>query len=79
MKQGARSVGEYTEKFLDKAKWFNLKSADVWCRWYKVRLRWDIHVYLIGVLEPFEFYLVKRMVGQVVDVEKFIVGWVVDI
>ncbi|KAF2532025.1 hypothetical protein F2Q70_00029262 [Brassica cretica] len=70
VKQGPRSVREYTEEFLETAKRCKPKSAEDWCRWNKAELREEIQGKLLGVLEPCEFALVNRMAGQAMEAKR---------
>ncbi|KAG5414729.1 hypothetical protein IGI04_002296 [Brassica rapa subsp. trilocularis] len=78
-RQGPRSVREYIEEFLESDKRCKPKSAEDWCRWYKVGLRKEIQGKLIGVLEPWKFALVNRMAGQAMNAERTLTRRVVAI
>ncbi|CAH8337308.1 unnamed protein product [Eruca vesicaria subsp. sativa] len=70
MVQKPRKVKDYLDEFLETAKKCQPKLAEEWCRLFKVGLRGDIRDELAGVLEPLEFSLVKRVVGQALDAEE---------
>ncbi|CAN7076803.1 unnamed protein product [Brassica oleracea var. botrytis] len=48
------------------------KPAEEWCQLFKVGLREDIRAELVGVLEPLEFALVKRVAGQALHAEEWL-------
>ena len=57
---------------MDTAKMCQPKPAEEWCRLFKVGLREDIRAELVGVLEPLEFALVKRVAGQALHAEEWL-------
>lgn len=61
------SVAGYTEDFLNQAKLCKPKSAEMW---FTNGLRGDIQAKLVGVLEPLEFSLVRRMAGFAIEAEE---------
>ncbi|KAL0689520.1 hypothetical protein Bca4012_089198 [Brassica carinata] len=61
MVQKPRKVRDYLEEFLDTAKRCQPKPAEEWCHLFRAGLRGDIREELVGVLEPLEFALVRRM------------------
>ncbi|KAF3594748.1 hypothetical protein DY000_02021799 [Brassica cretica] len=72
MVQKPHKVRDYLEEFLDTAKMCQPKPAEELCRLFKVGLREDIRAELVGVLEPLEFALVKRVAGQALHAEEWL-------
>uniref|UniRef100_M4FBX0 Uncharacterized protein n=1 Tax=Brassica campestris TaxID=3711 RepID=M4FBX0_BRACM len=72
MVQKPLKVRDYLEDFLDTAKRCQPKLAEEWCQLLRAGLRGDIHEELVGVLEPLEFALVKRMASQALHAEEWL-------
>ncbi|KAF2537087.1 hypothetical protein F2Q68_00021071 [Brassica cretica] len=70
--QEPRKVRDYLEEFLDTAKRCQPKPAEEWCQLFRAGLRGDIREELVGVLEPLEFALVKRMASQALHAEEWL-------
>ncbi|KAL0684513.1 hypothetical protein Bca4012_051361 [Brassica carinata] len=60
------------EEFLDTAKRCQPKPAEEWCHLFRAGLRGDIREELVGVLEPLEFALVRRMANQALHAEEWL-------
>ncbi|KAL0645867.1 hypothetical protein Bca4012_044158 [Brassica carinata] len=67
-----RKVRDYLEEFLDTAKRCQPKPAEEWCHLFRAGLRGDIREELVGVLEPLEFALVRRMANQALHAEEWL-------
>ncbi|KAF2571815.1 hypothetical protein F2Q70_00003812 [Brassica cretica] len=67
-----RKVRDYLKEFLDTAKRCQPKPAEEWCQLFRAGLRGDIREELMGVLEPLEFALVKRMASQALHAEEWL-------
>nr|VDC83226.1 unnamed protein product [Brassica rapa] len=65
-------VRDYLEEFLDTAKRCQPKPAEEWCHLFRAGLRGDIREELVGVLEPLEFALVRRMANQALHAEEWL-------
>ncbi|CAN7105606.1 unnamed protein product [Brassica rapa subsp. narinosa] len=74
MVQKPRKVRDYLEEFLDTAKMCQPKPAEEWCHLFRAGLRGDIREELVGVLEPLEFALVRRMANQALHAEEWLAG-----
>nr|VDC90813.1 unnamed protein product [Brassica rapa] len=72
MVQKPRKVRDYLEEFLDTAKRCQPKPVEEWCHLFKAGLRGDIREELVGVLEPLEFALVRRMANQALHAEEWL-------
>ncbi|WZZ15668.1 hypothetical protein YC2023_108757 [Brassica napus] len=72
MVQKPRKVRDYLEEFLDTAKRCQPKPAEEWCHLFRAGLRGDIREELVGVLEPLEFALVRRMANQALRAEEWL-------
>ncbi|KAG5384116.1 hypothetical protein IGI04_035586 [Brassica rapa subsp. trilocularis] len=72
MVQKPRKVRDYLEEFLDTAKRCQPKPAEEWCHLFRAGLRGDIREELVGVLEPLEFALVRRMANQALHAEEWL-------
>ncbi|KAL0789640.1 hypothetical protein Bca101_005886 [Brassica carinata] len=72
MVQKPRKVRDYQEEFLDTAKRCQPKPVEEWFHLLRAGLRGDIREELVGVLEPLEFALVRRMANQALHAEEWL-------